>query len=473
MSTIIIDEQEISRGCFSVFADAMVLPQLEPYLLEMEKYYFTDRAEFAENMRYALEAFIQYEYLRLYPEDRSNVIENLRIRMQEQMRDHPYAGRTVGGMKLFLLHRCCNTQMLQSKFLHKALECWNPNARKDLWNVRNMILDVFGFANDAHHLDVGETDPERWIETTRENCEQFLDIFYYLLRGYCQFYYPEGKDLSKLGLKKDLLPLEGYIPITNTVSGSLRLEKAGGARYYIREEKDDKTGTLKIRYYLGWPKKEGVSNRTNDALQRLWDRSNDYRPRNIVDPQEVLRIDDEESVWMYALPDRPRSLKPEMIPHLTLSQRKKLFRDAQRAISYLHNSEPPLYHRDICPEAFLVFPTKNGYKLELRTFDCVKDTDENVDYTVHMLVRERAEKSFRQYRAPELNWMEDADAATLSAAYWEQADLYSLGVLGIFLLTGKTAPEELDAIPLEDHIRQHILALCGPAGSRPSLEPED
>ena len=154
---------------------------------------------------------------------------------------------------------------------------------------------------------------------------------------------------------------------------------------------------------------------------------------------------------------------------MTLQEREKIFVDAMRAISSLHDHYPPLYHRDITPDAFIICRAKNGYKLFLNAFDCVKDTDENVSYTMGAKVIENKAKDKKQpYIAPEILSLKENDIAW-ETVDWKKTDIYALGKLGVFIFTGSTDIPSLQQVEgLNERMLNKLIPMCAPVERRPS-----
>ena len=88
-------------------------------------------------------------------------------------------------------------------------------------------------------------------------------------------------------------------------------------------------------------------------------------------------------------------------------------------LTYLHGQRPPVIHRDIKPQNLIV---SAGERLSLIDFDIARTYDEGAETDTRFVVT-------RAYAPPEQYGFSQTDC---------RADIYSLGVLLCFLLTGRT-----------------------------------
>ena len=463
MDTILIDGHEIRRGNFQIFAEAMGSDAMADAFYEMEKYYFTDRARFAGNLRIALETFAYEEYLRLHPDHRDDLLQKMQETLQAEKEANPQARTLNGSVKIFLVLQCCQAEYLP--YFDKALDYskdWthaNTTLSTDHYNnlkdVRRTITQLYAFGSNMLH-----PEPAPVYMPTPENCSAFCQMFFYLLRGYCQAHFPQHTQCAKANFNELLCPLEDYLPLSAGNLKAIGLQKINGKRFYVRE-KDGK-----IRYFLVCDDTEAFS-REVDVLRNIWADDNDYEPNNIIRFREEFPIDVENRKLVFSLPSKPARLTEKTLEALTLEMKEKIFRDAIRAIASLHHNVPSYYHRDITPEAFILCSTRSGHKLFLNSFNCVKDTDENAAVTVATAVAQNRNIDRKKpYIAPEILNLRK-DSPEWQAADWEKADIYSLGMLAVLIFTGGTDIQTLtDAPDIDPKIKEKILAMCAPAETR-------
>lgn len=227
-----------------------------------------------------------------------------------------------------------------------------------------------------------------------------------------------------------------------------------GKGYYIRETGDG------VRFYLLFKTDPFAGQlREADVLSTIWAWDRDESPDTIIEKQEEdILLDSGERVLVFKLPSRAYSLNAGLLAELTVREKEKLFRDAERAVRFLHENTPPLYHRDITPEAFMVCRTRGGYKLFLSSFDCTKV--ENARFTVNEKVFKNRENVRKQaFISEEIMGL---SASPEDMEVWRRADLYALGKLGVYLFTGGTDPEKLKNVEgITTGVLERIEELCG------------
>lgn len=173
---------------------------------------------------------------------------------------------------------------------------------------------------------------------------------------------------------------------------------------------------------------------------------------------------------IYSLPNKPLRITDELIQQLSMKDKLDIISGLCKGIDSIHNYEPPLFHRNICPDAFYIFELRGKYKALLAKFDCTKDTS-NSDFTVYNNVEKKAQnQKTNQYFAPEV-----LNADLGQGVDWEKADIYSLAKTCLFILTGKMAFDVenlsyLDNLELVDEVKIILTEmLSSKPDERPSL----
>ncbi len=193
----------------------------------------------------------------------------------------------------------------------------------------------------------------------------------------------------------------------------------------------------KIIYYLAIPSKPNPTLKQQHAasmLYKLWD--------NVDTPENMIAVPKYESNdngidychYSISLLNFCFPLSSNFIGSLNKEEKMSIISGIIKGIATLHNYNPPLYHRAISLDSFVVYKIKNKtYKPLLIQFDSVKNTDTSVDeqnnYTVFTSVRRNATAYHSvSFFAPELiqycmslNENQEID--------WGKADIYSLGSL--------------------------------------------
>ena len=166
-----------------------------------------------------------------------------------------------------------------------------------------------------------------------------------------------------------------------------------------------------------------------ETLKNLWEENYDD-PSNIL--RKIMNRSGENSDYcyeVYELPGFPETLSEELLKTLSLEQKLQIIKGLCQGIHSMHTYEPPYYHRNISPDAFYLFRIKGRYKPLLANFECVKDTAEDVKYTVLENVKKNKDnlKNSYFYSPSEMN--EETD--------WEKEDVFSLGRLCVYILLGE------------------------------------
>ena len=111
------------------------------------------------------------------------------------------------------------------------------------------------------------------------------------------------------------------------------------------------------------------------------------------------------------------------------------------------------------------------YKALLAKFDCAKDTDPSADFTVLKNVENNVkDQTANAFYAPEV-----ISAASGQSINWEKADIYSLGKLCLYILTGEIVPDKdmedaITDVPVDDAIKLMLLEMISAVpDSRPSI----
>lgn len=217
-----------------------------------------------------------------------------------------------------------------------------------------------------------------------------------------------------------------------------KLLESAGIRFIKGKLFFEKDQNGRIIYYLVIPSKPNPTLKQQHSasmLYKLW-------VDNVDSPENMMGIPKYESNnngidychYSIQLPDFSYPLSDKFIKTLNNEEKKTIISGIVKGIASLHNYDPPLYHRAISLDSFVVYKIKNKiYKPLLIQFDCVKDTDTSVDeqnkYTVFTSVKRNATAYHSvSFFAPELiqycmslNANQEID--------WGKADVYSLGSL--------------------------------------------
>lgn len=238
-----------------------------------------------------------------------------------------------------------------------------------------------------------------------------------------------GKDY-KYDFEKQ--PFGNHYPIPKKMLENCGIKFFKGKMLFEKDENG------KIIYYLALPAKPNPTLKQQHAasmLNKLWNDNIDT-PNNAINPPQYKCNNDKINYChnLIQLPDFSYPLSDKFIKTLNDEEKKSIISGIVKGIASLHNYDPPLYHRAISLDSFIVYKIKNRiYKPLLIQFDCVKDTDASVDeqnkYTVFTSVKRNTTAYHSvSFFAPELvkycmnlNTNHEID--------WGKADIYSLGSL--------------------------------------------
>lgn len=472
MDTIQIDGHILKWGNFAPLADVIDDNHFANVLWEMEQRYFTDRKECAAYLRDALESMAYAEYLKLYPQDRH--VEGRRLqatitkRIQGERGLNPvlHEKKAVGnhqdkkneGIKLFLAWRCCRDSCVS---LFQPLQNIYGVARPvTVEDVKNVIWAIYGFSSVYKHDALPDSNPPKGYELTNTNLRKYVKLFFFLLKGYCQIYYPNAADYSAMVFSEDCVPLDSYIPLDPSKNSeflySMGLRPPKRKSFYVEAGEP-------VKYYLcGICNRRKNNDREMDVLAKLWAEDNDYDVSNIIRKvKKEYPIDDNRKRVMFALTSRPLQMTPENLALLTLEEKEKIFGDVVAAIRSLHRNIPSLYHRNVVPESFLLFRARKSYKVLLCNFETVKDEDANA--TVYDVFRSNLENN-PEFFAPEIRAMK---IAPTTRRVWKLSDYYSVGIMGVYIFTGGTNLEGfLNNEEFPADIRSRIGRMCASGEER-------
>ncbi|MCI7726600.1 MAG: hypothetical protein MSH58_05610 [Clostridiales bacterium] len=476
MASIQIEGVTVQKGLFSFLSEALDDPTIENLVLDMERNYYRDQHDFIHKMRLLLEGFIIHEFFRVYPGERDKLANQTWDRViDEKMIAMKEAGQLPRGIvyssghKLFWASRCCREECYPEFYKHAVPLLPRSHKIPPSLAVAKLYSELYGRCSSASgHMNDGDEK----IDATRDNCRKTAELLFYTMLAYCRCFYPDSTRYNNLDFNEDRMLIDDYIPLSVSAQRKLGLKPFQGMRYYVRQE-----GGM-IKYYLICLTNRMDQDRELDALQRLWqdegriNRSRFVQKMPSLECRTEKRIPDKEQERsVFLLGGKPRSLSQDTLRDLSIRNREQLFLDAKTAISALHGAEPPMYHRAITPDAFALCGTSSRSSLILCAFSCVKETDEDVQYTVADLVSENRHRAQNvEFYAPELVGRHSCD---ISAEEWKKADMYSLGILGVYLLTGGTDASRLDGVEgISPKTREFIRKICAPADSRLSEEDE-
>lgn len=410
MNYVLVKEEKIGISNFAFLYDKANERVFQAFV-QAESCYKMDYRECARNIRFAYEAFVLHEEAKrrsmMNPTDS---IENIREAVKKDIVE-----RNTDYKKL--LYSLCEERIEDFKPMIREFFQQRTDWKEDSFYISQFIKFnryVYAFGSNSAHAG-GEEEEE--LAATRSNCNRVLVA----LHGLLTRYYGVEKKYDSL-----MIPVREFIPISKRMSEKWGLTLNKGKQLYLREQNG------KVRYYLFSTITGEMSpdrQRDVETLKNLWEENYDD-PSNIL--RKIMNLSGENSDYcyeVYELPGFPETLSEELLKTLSLEQKLQIIKGLCQGIHSMHTYEPPYYHRNISPDAFYLFRIKGKYKPLLANFECVKDTAEDVKYTVLENVKKNKDnlKNSYFYSPSEMN--EETD--------WEKEDVFSLGRLCVYILLGE------------------------------------
>ncbi len=443
----------VPRGNMSFILDLSKYQKLFERCVALEQTLRSDYDAFALNFRLVLEEFAICEETKL------RIIEsNMRFNEQttrERITQEIKRGQTsyVDIVIDFCLS-CENAAAIEGivKKQCTATTAWSDARYEE--ELERYIRNLFRFASMNAHSGERTAD----CIPTNDLCREQFRKLYSLLSAYYG---------HKSKFDGNLLPFRDYYPIPKSIreANGIWLEK--GKQLYVREQ----DGTL--RFYLFVTADAKISDtqkRDIETIHRLW-MDNFDSPQNVINnPTFVSNKNSADyRFWVYPLPSFPASLTDAYIDDLSSADRLQLIRGIVRGVASMHKAEPPFYHRSLSPSAFLICKVRDRLKPLLVNFDCVKDTDEDAEYSVFYAVSDKlTNDELKNIFAPELYCNELSGGDSID---WAKVDVFALGKTIVKILTNTYAQNTATLGGLTDEQKQCLSAMCSEnLNTRPDID---
>lgn len=258
-----------------------------------------------------------------------------------------------------------------------------------------LVRKIYAASSGEHH----SSDEKKECSTTM--LISIIRVFFEILSAF--FSNDEEYSIDKC-------PIGDYYPVRASDLGNLGFENTN-IELYIREDRLNK----KISYYI--LKKKKQDRREIEILDKLWNESMDS-PDNIIRIHEKIGIREFER-YVFSVPGRPRLLYSVK---LNDDEKKKIIKGLIKTISSIHNLEPVVTLRNLCPLDIVVCENKMGIKPFIYNFESSKQWTEKQNYTVKSRLLKNSENVIRaRYIAPEVLLEKVIDD------YADKADIFSLG----------------------------------------------
>ena len=416
MVYLYIDNNKISLGNFAFIYEVTQNEELFKKFYDAEKNLKIDYMDFAHKIRKAYEAFSleeesmkrkqQLEYMKMPINDIKKIII-----------DEIKEPSSIINYKNIIIDLCDGREEDFSEMLLKYSYIKNTDKKDEIRRkLKKYIRFLYSFGSESSHENVVV---EKVCIPNRENCLKVASSFHDFL---CAYYKIRDKYDSTL------IPIRDYIAVPKRVIEYMGLSLDIGKSLFIKN-KDEK-----LSYYIFSSDIDSISygqRRDIDTINKLWEDNFDD-PSNIIRQTEnITSSNGDYKFQVYALPNRPYKLTRKLLEEMKMSDKMDIIKGLCKGIASIHNYDMPMYHRNICPDAFYIFEIKNKYKPLLAKFDCTKDTS-NDKFTVFCNVEKKAKnKETNQFFAPEVLKPEvskDID--------WRKTDVYSLAKTIVYILAG-------------------------------------
>ncbi|MDY4970450.1 MAG: hypothetical protein SO101_09350 [Lachnospiraceae bacterium] len=432
------EDLKVPKGNFGFVYDKTNEKELFDRLLACESVYRLNYEDFAHKLRKAFESiaiWFEIKYLRRNGLAEGKSDAELKKIITKNVMDSGYT-INIGDQRdqyyTFKNILVRYTYDFPEKF-EKMLEEFGFNSRKDIRdNLAFYIRYIYDFGSRSSHA--GEKEKPRFIPNQR-NARRVLYSFHDFL---CILF------SSNHVFSEKSIPIGEFYPVPDSVCRAQGLTLSDRESLYVREEYG------KVKYYLGIMENAGLSlkdKREMETIRRLWEESYDT-PSNIIRTADLIQgADAGERYQFYSVSDFPVSLNQAVIRKMSEEERRRLVQGIGKGVYSLHCCDPPIYHRNLCPEVFLLFQVQNHYKILLADFRYTKSSEqfsgsgEDSEETVFFDLSRMASCRFNNdYFAPEVRGF-TGDRNTLD---WEKADVFSLGQLWLYIMTGDVieAPED-------------------------------
>lgn len=426
-----LDENlKVPKGNFHFIYDKINETEIFDLLLACESVYRISYEDFAHKLRKAYESiaiWFEIKYLKKHGLAKGKSDAELKREITKNVMDSGYTicigekQNQYYNFKNMLIRYTYDDPEKFEAFLHK----FSFDSKKQLRdNLAYYIRYVYDFGSKSSH--VGQKNEKKYFPD-RENASRILYSFHDFL---CVLF------SSNHVFSESDIPIRDFYPVPEAMCRIHGLSLSEREALYVREEHN------RVRYYLGVAEKTDVSlkdKREMETVRRLWEESYDD-PSNIIRSADLIQGAEEgERYQFYSLAGFPVSLSWTLLKNLTREEKRKLVQGIGKGLYSMHCCEPPVYHRNLCPEAFLLFRIQDRYKILLADFQYskskapVSQMDDDSGETVFFDLKKMASYRFdNDFFAPEMRDL----AGKRQALDWEKADIFALGQLWLYITTG-------------------------------------
>lgn len=414
-----VELERVSRGMYANSYTVFVASnsrKLADAVKMLEETYKRDYIEFAHKFRGVMEEFAITEAIRIRQKSINDAdYEWKRLEAIKQLKSDGYVD--------FLTDTCIessNCQTIISRI--KGMNHEKEHDGDDRDYIFEFWRDCFSFGSSNSHAGVSNKKKIADKCNCRDYFKRFLAVIY--------SYY--GKDFCFDGKN---LPFMQYYPVPNNILAKNGIYLPKNSRLYVKNLNDQ----IEIYLFIEITSTRHNEERRNiETLQHLWIDDLEY-PQNVIPNARFESHYNKEDfkTWIIPLPGIPIGMYDDKIRELENDEKIVIAKGIIRGVMSLHKAETPYYHRNITPKSILIFRNKSKYRALLLDFELSKNTSDDSSYTVFSSVIENAKNNENVFVAPELR------GNITDAIDWGAADIFSLGILLLFLYTGS---ENTDAM---------------------------
>lgn len=334
------------------------------------------------------------------------------------------------------------------------------------------IKSIRRLSNVANHYEDKNDKERKWI-----SYKSLTDSFASLHRM-MKFYYAavnpdDAKRLKDLAYDADYQQIGDYIVYQSESDRDGSCE----AQYMSYAEVDGTKRYYVIREYSNIDDSV-ISSRENDVLRRMWNESTEY-PQGIVqydriDAKVCMHEKDRRTYIVYKMNGKPEKLSQSIISKWDTRTRLQIMKKLCESVKNLHAKK--VYHRNLQPDSVYVYEINGHYGINLTGFEFSKISD-----AAQTVISEAKRNYYPNwiFTAPEVR--KELTKAEYQKTLWDKVDIYNLGVLLAFIMSGGTISTEknnqisisgyLDKLQekYEDNLLGIVRKMCGKISqTRPS-----
>lgn len=447
-----INDGKVPMGNFTFIYDVTANESLFSKFYDAEKNLKLDYMDFAHKIRMAFEAFALEEESKRRKKKKEYVNVDLE-KIKKDIIDEIKEPSSILNYKNIIIDLCDGREFEYEEMLVKYSFCRNnPYNDELIRKFKAFIRFLYAFGSESSHENIGADDK---YAPNKMNCMRVVCSFHDFL---CKYYGVSKKYDSTI------IPIRDYIAVPKDIVNKIGMTLDVGKSLFIKEKRG------KYGFYIFSSDNDGISDgqrRDIDIISKLWDENVDDPSNVIRQVESIISSNGDYRFQVYSLPGYPLRLTNDFLKALSIKDRMDIIVGLCRGVESLHTYEPPVYHRNINPDAFYIFQIKGKYKPLLAKFDCAKDS-ENAAFTVYQNVEKKAlNQNTNAFFAPEV-----ISSKMGIGVDWEKADLYSLAKTIVYILTERIVnnSEGLDSFANVDD--ELILVLMEMLDINPQKRPE-